>query len=122
MLDDDIRLPSAEYLLTQDIGKKQDDTTTLIYRITPEYIDSWDGGRRIMTFMDVVFMDKRRLTYDRLAAMYHNQEEQSRENGVLPYDNTGTYADAYYNRKYTSAFMKEMNRSTALFLKPWIEG
>ncbi len=62
------------------------------------------------------------LTYDRLAAMYHNQEEQSRENGVLPYDNTGTYADAYYNRKYTSAFMKEMNRSTALFLKPWIEG
>ena len=91
MLDDDIRLPSAEYLLTQDIGKKQDDTTTLIYRITPEYIDSWDGGRRIMTFMDVVFMDKRRLTYDRLARFTQElvQSASLGERSTLLIDGTG---------------------------------
>ena len=60
---DDIFTPFTRHILSQDIGKKQDDTTSLIYRITPEYVDSYDGGRRVMTFMDVVYMDKRRLSY-----------------------------------------------------------
>ena len=58
-----IQTPYTEYILSQDIGKKQDATTSMLYRITPEYIDSADGTRRVTTFMDVVFMDKRRLSY-----------------------------------------------------------
>ena len=61
------------------------------------------------------------LTQERLDAMYRNQEEFSRERKTLPLDNTGTYADGYYNRKYTSDFMKEMNRSAKIFLAPWFD-
>lgn len=58
-----IQTPYTEYILSQDIGKKQDATTSMLYRLTPEYIDYGDGERRVTTFMDVVFMDKRRVSY-----------------------------------------------------------
>ena len=102
MIDDTIRLPSAEYILSQDIGKKQDDTTSLIYRITPEYVDSYDGGRRVMTFMDVVYMDKRRLSYDRLARFTQElmQSASLGERSTLLIDGTGI-GEAVYDI-YTS--------------------
>lgn len=59
---------------------------------------------------------------EELEKMYKDQEDFLREHKTLPYDNNGTIADYYYNRKYTSAFMKEMNRSTSVFLKRWAEG
>ncbi len=61
------------------------------------------------------------LTGERLSAMYRNQEEYSRKNKTLPLNNTGTYADRYFEKKYTSAFMKEMNRSAKVFLEVWMK-
>ena len=53
--------------------------------------------------------------------MYSNQESFLRERKRLPLDNTGTMADYYFQRKYTSDFMSEMNRSVKAFLSPWLE-
>ena len=61
------------------------------------------------------------ITYEMMEKMYKNQEDFSRENKTLPLDNTGTYGDRYFNKKYTSDFMAEMNRSTKIFLSPWFE-
>ncbi len=61
------------------------------------------------------------ITYEIMEKMYKNQEDFSRENKTLPLDNTGTYGDRYFNKKYTSDFMAEMNRSTKIFLSPWFE-
>ncbi len=49
-------------------------------------------------------------------------EEQRRRVRSLPYDNSGTLADYYYLRKHTSAFMKEMNRSTEVMFDWWVNG
>ncbi len=57
-----------------------------------------------------------------LERMYGSQEEFLREHKTLPYNNEGTIADYYYNRKYTSAFMDEMNRSAEVFIKRFVEG
>ena len=59
---------------------------------------------------------------ERLSRMYANQEAFQRERGILPFDNTGSYADSYFKRKYMSDFMKEMNRSARVFLGPWLKG
>ncbi|AEC03001.1 nitroreductase family protein [Parasphaerochaeta coccoides] len=48
--------------------------------------------------------------------------EQLRERGVLPYGNTGSYADLYYIKKYSSGFMREMNRSAKAFFERWGDG
>jgi len=53
--------------------------------------------------------------------MYREHEEGLRKRNVLPNNNTGTFADYYFNRKYSSAFMDEMNRSTAVFIKRWCD-
>lgn len=47
---------------------------------------------------------------------------QLRERGVLPHGNTGSYADMYYIKKYSSSFMKEMNRSAKVFFERWGDG
>ena len=60
---DDIFTPFARHILSQDIGKKQDATTSGVFTITPEYFDGGDGRRRVTTFLDVGFLDKRRLSY-----------------------------------------------------------
>lgn len=62
-----------------------------------------------------------KLTKEFLDRMYANQEDFLRERKILPLDNKGNIADYYFNRKYSSDFMAEMNRSTATFLKPWLE-
>lgn len=53
---------------------------------------------------------------------FSEHEEQKRRIKSLPYENTGTLADFYYTRKHTSDFMIEMNRSTEVMFKRWIEG
>lgn len=54
-----------------------------------------------------------------LDRMYSNQEDFLRERKILPLENKGNIADYYFNRKYTSDFMDEMNRSVEVFLGPW---
>lgn len=57
-----------------------------------------------------------------MEAAYFEHEEQKRRIQSLPYENTGTLADFYYRRKHTSAFMREMNRSTEVMFRRWVEG
>ena len=72
---------------------------------------------------DGIFMENRyrKMDFDELERVYHEQEEALRKNGALPYENTGSIADRYY-KKYASDFMAEMNRSAAVFLKRWCDG
>lgn len=51
--------------------------------------------------------------------MYEKNTASFRERGVLPFDNTGSYIDWYYRKKYTSDWMAEMSRSVEVFLKRW---
>ncbi len=45
-----------------------------------------------------------------------------RERKALPFQNTGTYGDLYYVKKYSSSFMDEMNRSAKVFFEKWGDG
>ncbi len=73
---------------------------------------------------DAVFMKDTYQPYslERLQYTYGQQEEDARSKKKLPFDNTGTLSDDYYFRKHTSDFMKEMNRSSELIIKRWVEG
>lgn len=53
--------------------------------------------------------------------MYKRHTESYEKKNILPHGDIKTYADHYFNRKYSSAFMKEMNRSAAVFLKRWCD-
>jgi nitroreductase len=61
-----------------------------------------------------------RQNLEEIRTSYGEQERQSRETKRLPYDNQGSLADYYYNRKYTSSFMKEMNRSVNYWFNRWL--
>ncbi len=54
--------------------------------------------------------------------MYSKHKAELSERKVLPNNNTGTFADYYFNRKYSSAFMDEMNRSASVFISRWTDG
>lgn len=54
-----------------------------------------------------------------LQQAYGELEDDLRKHNRLPFDNTGSIADFYYFRKYTSAFMEEMNRSAKTFMERW---
>ncbi len=56
-----------------------------------------------------------------MAYAFQEHEEQKRRIKSLPYENTGTLADFYYRRKHTSEFMREMNRSTEVMFRRWVE-
>lgn len=60
-------------------------------------------------------------TKEEIEKTYSKHEERARKNNTLPFENTGTIADQFYLRKYSSEFMKEMNRSANVFLKKWCE-
>ena len=99
---DDIYTPFTRHILSQDIGKKQDATTSGAFTITPEYFDGGDGKRRMTTFLDVGFLDKRRLSYTELGE-YTREMMQSLSFGdqsVLIIDGTGI-GEAVYDI-YTS--------------------
>ena len=51
--------------------------------------------------------------------MYKKHTERYEANKILPHGNVKTYADHYFNRKYSSEFMDEMNRSTRVFMERW---
>lgn len=53
--------------------------------------------------------------------MYKKHTESYIKKHILPHGNIKTYADHYFNRKYSSTFMDEMNRSAAVFLKRWCD-
>ncbi len=56
-----------------------------------------------------------------LSYQYGPNEQWSYEHKQLPKDKLTTTADYYYNRKYTSSFMEEMNRSAKAFITRWIQ-
>ena len=88
---DDIFTPFTRHILSQDIGKKQDATTSGAFTITPEFYDGGDGKRRVATFLDVGFLDKRRLSYMELGE-YTKEMMQSLSFGdqsALLIDGTG---------------------------------
>lgn len=72
---------------------------------------------------DYVFMKDsyRHQSVEECEKMYEKNTASFRERGVLPFDNTGSYIDWYYSKKYTSEWMAEMSRSVDVFLKRWIE-
>lgn len=68
-----------------------------------------------------LFMENEYKSYspDECLEMYKKHEDSYRERKILPLDNTGTFADYYFNRKYSSSFMDEMNRSSRVFISRW---
>jgi nitroreductase len=74
--------------------------------------------------VDSIFMTDRyeEPHLEEMSRAYAAHEEARRRVGSLPYQNTGTLADHYYLLKHTSAFMEEMNRSTAVMFDRWVNG
>ena len=96
-MDDNIFTPFTRHILSQDIGKKQDATTTGAFTITPEFYEGGDGKQRVMTFLDVGFLDKRRLSYMELGE-YTKEMMQSLsfgDNCSLIIDGTGVGEAVY---------------------------
>ena len=88
---DDIFTPFTRHILSQDIGKKQDATTSGAFTITPEFYDGGDGKRRVATFLEVGFLDKRRMS-DMELGDFTSEMMQSLsfgDNSVLLIDGTG---------------------------------
>lgn len=52
---------------------------------------------------------------------YSKHQEKAKKNNTLPFNNTGSIADQFYIKKFSSKFMKEMNRSTKVFIDKWCE-
>lgn len=53
--------------------------------------------------------------------MYERHTARYKEKKIIPHGKVETYADHYFNRKVSSDFMKEMDRSAAVFMKRWCE-
>ena len=72
--------------------------------------------------IDSIFMENsyREPHLSELERAFGLQQEQLREQRILPFDNTGTIADYYYFRKHTSDFMEEMNRSSKAIIDHWL--
>jgi len=68
-------------------------------------------------FMDNHYQD---LHLKDLQKAYGAQEDQLRQQGRLPFENSGTIADFYYFRKHVSEFMQEMNRSSKAIIDHWL--
>jgi nitroreductase len=58
---------------------------------------------------------------DEIIETYSKHEASARAKKTLPFDNTGTIADQFYLRKYSTEFMDEMNRSTKVFIENWCQ-
>ena len=86
---------------------KQPASQKMTLRPEPEYLFMENGYKK--------------QSVDECAKMYKAHEDALRERNVLPCNNTGTFADYYFNKKYSSKFMDEMNRSTAVFMKRWCD-
>jgi len=50
---------------------------------------------------------------------YEKHTQRAKNNNTLPFDNTGTIADQFYYKKFSTKFMEEMNRSTKVFMDKW---
>lgn len=67
-------------------------------------------------FMENTYKSK---TKNQLDEEWSKPLEHLKNTNRIPYEGA-SYADCYYTKKYTSSFMKEMNRSTALFINNWL--
>ncbi|MCK9190915.1 MAG: nitroreductase family protein [Sphaerochaetaceae bacterium] len=69
---------------------------------------------------DLVFMDDeyKSFTKDELDEGWEKPLERLQKANRLPYEGA-TLADSFYTRKYSTEFMKEMNRSVEVFLDRW---
>ncbi len=56
---------------------------------------------------------------EEIVATYKKLEDSQRKTKTLPFNNEGTIADQFYLRKFSTSFMKEMNRSTKVFIERW---
>ena len=81
-------------------------TSPLTSRPEPEYVFMKDGYKH--------------QSVDECEKMYEKNTASFKERGVLPFDNTGSYIDWYYRKKYTSDWMAEMSRSVGVFLDRWL--
>ncbi len=70
-----------------------------------------------------IFMDDSYIEPDlkRLQVAFGAQQERLKEQKRLPFNNNGTIADYFYFRKHISDFMQEMNRSSSLIIKHWLD-
>lgn len=72
---------------------------------------------------DMFMTDRYQLrSKEALESAFNGQEKQAHAVNRLPYGNTGTLADYYYEKKYITSFMKEMNRSVAWWFDRWEKG
>lgn len=70
-----------------------------------------------------IFMENKYKHYspEECEDIYKEHRKRLEDKKILPNSISKTYADYYFNRKYSSAFMDEMNRSAEVFLKEWCE-
>lgn len=84
-------LPDCEYIVSQDLAKKVDYTTTVVHKIVPEVVKNSLNNERVYIFEDVVFRDKQQLRYTELSE-YTRELLSSLDlafNSVLIIDGTG---------------------------------
>ena len=53
---------------------------------------------------------------------YSGHRKYNEEHNRVPLCGKGSVADEYYSRKYTSAFMAEMNRSALMYVRRYLVG
>ena len=61
-----ILLPETSYIVSQDIAKDYDYTTTSVFRITPTLARGRSEGEAYY-YMDEIFLDQRQLSYTDLS-------------------------------------------------------
>ncbi len=70
----------------------------------------------------IFFKDKYKIqSKEELEKTYIKHENRAKKNNSLPFNNTGTIADQFYLKKFSSDFMQEMNRSVKVFMDKWCE-
>ena len=97
-------IPAAMLIMGYPLSEKKSEVTTP----RPDTSSS--------IFMENGYKD---LTSDDIYSQYEKHLEYFASKHLLPIEDASV-ADYYYNRKYTSSFMEEMNRSAKTFIDRWI--
>ena len=64
----------------------------------------------------------RERSLEELEDEYSGHRKYNEEHNRVPLCGKGSVADEYYSRKYTSAFMAEMNRSALMYVRRYLVG
>ena len=70
-------------------------------------------------FMKDVYRER---SLEELEDEYSGHRKYNEEHNRVPLCGKGSVADEYYSRKYTSAFMAEMNRSALMYVRRYLVG